>query len=75
MSRGEDKEYGMSTTEVAVFGADFDFPSGTVSMDVLERFKRLAKFLPAAETLNMCIVGRLETKDAFRIRLKGIYQK
>mgnify|MGYP001595778589 CR=1 FL=1 len=52
--------------EKMIFGADFDYSEGAESMDVLEKLRRLATFLPYADSCQMEVVGELDTKDAFR---------
>ena len=58
-----------------IFGGDFDFYDQSKPIDILEKLRHLAKFLPMAESAEMCVIGGLEQKDAFRIRIKGIYSE
>lgn len=59
--------------ERKIFGADFDIPRGTDGMDIREQLEKLSKFLPVAENAQLILIGNLEQKNAFRVRIKGIY--
>lgn len=62
--------------ERKIFGVDFDIPLGKEfadSMDIRVELEKLSKFLPVAENAQLILIGNLEQKNAFRIRIKGIY--
>ena len=56
-----------------VFVKDFDIPIGEYETDALSALKRLSKYIDKALECKISY-GKLETKDAFRIRIKGIFE-
>ena len=53
-----------------ITGGDFDFPRGTERIDILKHLESFAKAMPKAESAEMILIGQLEQKDAFRVRIK-----
>jgi len=56
-----------------IFGLDLDFPHDGSDVDVLDKLLQLHKFLIRATECKAQLIGRLETKDATRVRIKGYY--
>ena len=59
-----------------IFGTDIDIPIETFEaeewVDVKEQLEFLAKFLPKAVSVELLVIGRIETKPAYRVRIKGL---
>jgi len=57
-----------------IFGADIDIPAFKDKVGVKAQLKHLATYLSAAKKVELLVLGELETKYAFRIRIQGIYE-
>ena len=61
-------------------GTDFDFRScdlekGSASLDGLEQLRAISQYLPDAESAEVIVYPKLETKDSLRVRIKIIYRE
>lgn len=58
-----------------IFGTDFDLPAGEKRIDAKSKLEHLIPYIQTAKKIELILVGQLEQKDAFRVRIMGIHEE
>ena len=58
-----------------IVGLDIDMPLGEGKVDILQKIKFLSGYMEYVTEMNAEVIGEIETRPCFRIRLKGIMER